>query len=214
MKGFSTIAKNWYKNLGRADVNREIYIPKISDEEYYRLGKYNATQLVEGCIQRGFDLLDVVVDYGCGDGRVARYMSEKCVKIICADISEFVLHDAAKKLSEFNVSNAEYHLTSELKKENYADLIYTFQVIQHCNDAEQLEMVNHIKSMLKDTGIACIHMPKIEDKPFYHNNGMCMCFTKEQVEHFGKMFPSYEIEEIEFAPNWIDYYLWVRKTVS
>ena len=188
-------------------MTREIYIPAISDEEYYRLGEYNATQLLKHC---GAKELDVVVDYGCGDGRVARYIATRCRKIICADIGEFVLRDAEMILNRFAVDNAEFKFTNDIKEEGFADLVYTFQVIQHCSDSEQLDMVNHIQSMLKPDGIACIHMPKIEDKPLYQNNNMCMCFTREQVEYFGKMFSHFVIDELEFTPNWIDYYLWVR----
>ena len=61
--------------------------------------------------------------------------------------------------------------------------------------------------ILKPNGLACIHFPKIEDKPWYKNHTTCMCYTIEQVKEFGKLFKDPSIIEIEICTNWIDYYL-------
>ncbi len=204
-----SVTHNPYRTMKGKEITQDIFVPWYTDEQYNDLGITHSRQLIEGYRNRTKNSLRNVVDYGCGDGRVARFMASKCNKIICADISSDILLCTAQRMLKYQVANFEVVLTDDLVQTNI-DFIYSLQVLQHNTYAEQVQILEHIKLMLKENGVACIHFPKLDDKPSYVNSSNCMCFTFSQVEEFGKLFPHYEIEEAEFTPNWFDFYLWVK----
>ena len=211
MKGFS-IRYNRYQNLTPEQVNRDQFLPDVTEEEYNDLGKRHAIKMYEGYL-RNVWVKDIkisrVLEYGCGDGRVLRPMSEFANHITGLDICEAIVDSAREKLKDlYNVS---VYKVSDYSYECSEDFIYSLQVLQHNTYEDQLLILDNINRLLVEKGIACIHLPKLEDKPGYINHDTCMCFTREQVENFGKRFGSYIIEEMPIMGNWTDYFLWVNK---
>lgn len=210
-----SVTYNYYETVKSEDINRDIFATGVgSEENYNKLGQYHAKQLMDGFNKRSKRKLNMIVEYGIGDTRVGKYIATECKNFIGIDVSQVILDEAKNKLYNYNMNNIdnyELFLNINFNKNNIADFVYSLQVLQHNIYEEQIKIINHIKTILKPNAIACIHFPKIEDKPWYKNSNMCMCFTKEQVEEYGKMFNNYDIEEIEFCKNWMDYYLWVKK---
>ena len=215
-----TITHNMYKNVTELDVERashDLFLPVNNEAVYNETGLENANQLVSGYKLRSKKNAKTVLEYGCGDGRIARYMANMCKKLICVDISQVVLNRAKQRLDSFSTANAEFILSDSLEDIKAIDFIYCLQVLQHNTFEEQLQIINRIKELLKPNGFACIHFPKLENKPQYVNHDTCMCFTKDQVEHYGKMFSEYEIEERDLVSGIDDYrvvndyFLWVKK---
>lgn len=138
-------------------------------------------------------------------------MAKECKNYIGVDVSPFVLESAQEKAIEYNVDNAKFVLADEFDEENVADFIYCFQVIQHNPYEEQIEIINKIKRLLKKDGVACIHLPKLENKPDYVNCSTCMCFTRSQAMELGSFFSVCELDEETLLENWGDYCLWVKR---
>lgn len=203
-----SVTVNPYLNMKKEDICHHIFAAHQLGDAYNELGQYHLKLLLEGYAKRTNNKLSSVIDYGCGDGRVAQYMAKECNELACIDISSVVLEATRERIKDKNVL---FLLNTEVVIIPYADFIYSLQVVQHNPFAEQIKILQNIKELLKDNGIACIHFPKIEDKPLYRNTDTCMCFTKEQVSNYGTIFSSYEIEEVNFIDGWIDYYLWVNK---
>lgn len=201
MEGF-TITHNRYVGMKESEISREQFWPGLSEERYKELGFKNALQLLDLYkTTTGISLPDTIVEYGCGDARVLKPMSMVTERAIGLDICNLVLAEARKN------TDAELYNVNSFKEENFADLVYSLQVMQHNTYEQQIAIMKHIISMLRPMGIAIIHFPKIEDKPNYRNHGTCMCFNKQQVEMFGNMLFNPTIHEVDIAPDWWDYYL-------
>jgi len=200
MDGF-TITHNRYVGIKESDINRDQFLPGQNQEGYDKTGVRHADQLVDIYNKLRKEPLNTIVEYGCGDARILKSIEKYCKKTVGLDISDLVLKEAAK------FTTCELINIENFNKVNYADFVYCLQVLQHNTYEDQLKILNHIQQISKPTGLACIHFPKIEDKPWYKNHTTCMCYTIEQVKEFGKLLKDPYIIEIEICTNWIDYYL-------
>lgn len=206
-----SVKYNPYTLFTKEEINRNQFHPADSEENYNETGKGRTLQLINGYRKRTNKELDTVVEIGCGDLRIGRFMAKECKNYIGMDISPFVLEAAQDKAIEYNVDNAKFILSDEFDEGNVADFLYCFQVIQHNPYEMQIEIINKIKKCLKPNGWACIHLPKLENKPDYENCETCMCFSKKQVMELGSYFSVCELDEETLLNDWEDYYLWVKK---
>lgn len=200
IEGF-TITHNRYVGMKESDITRDQFLPGQNQEGYDKTGVRNAKQLIDIYNNLRNEPVNVLVEYGCGDARVLKAMEQYCDKAVGLDICDLVLAAASEN------TKAELINVKDFDRCDYADFVYSLQVLQHNVYEDQVKILNHIQRILKPTGLACVHFPKIEDKPWYKNHTTCMCYTKEQVEEFGKMFKDPNIIEIEICTNWFDYYL-------
>lgn len=210
-----SVIYNPYKRFTREDINRNQFLPAETEEHYNYTGEHDCKKLIntfESLTKTEWNGADkVVIDFGCGDLRVARFMASQCKKIIGLDVSPFVLEAASRKIDEYNLDNCSLKLANEFHEENVADFIYCLQVMQHNTYDEQMQIISQIKLLLKPEGYACIHLPKLENKPYYQNVDTCMCFIKDAVEAIGENFSGFEIIENPDIKGVGDYALWVRK---
>jgi len=187
------------------------FFPADTEEEYNASGRFNAEQIMEGYRKRSNRPIDTIVDVGCGNLRIGRFMAGNCKSYVGLDISPAVVESAGKVIGAYGLTNASLAAMGEFKGENMADLVICFQVVQHNPAGAQIEIMEKIRQLLKLGAWACIHLPKLENKPDYVNYDTCMCFTRPQVEEFGGHFDRFEFEEQTLLPGWDDYYLWVQK---
>jgi len=187
------------------------FFPAKIEEEYNKSGEFNAKQVMGGYRKRSNKPIETIVDMGCGNLRIGRFLAKECGRFIGVDISRNVLKYAQAKVTEYGLNNATLIPADEFNSENICDLLTCFQVVQHNPYNAQIEIIQKIKKALKPSAWACIHLPKLENKPTYKNYDSCMCFTRPQVEELGGYFDKYEIEEQTLLPGWDDYYLWGQK---
>lgn len=227
----------FWETAGLAANPRDNFLICPTEEEYWESGKVDAAYFIEGAKKRIKNLkTKTVMDYGPGDGRVARFVADACKKIYCVDIAKSVVSLAEQQFSLLGIKNAEFKTVGELaetgqltgiggnNKNGFIDLLYCYQVIQHNPPDEQKSIMQRIYDYLKPGGLACVHFAKLENKPGYINGPTCMCFTLEQVKElaggvFGKDNhgnDNYEIEEkiIGKAQEYFgapDYFVWGYK---
>lgn len=210
-----SVTYNPYKQFTRAEINRDQFLRRETEEQYNLTGENNLKMLLDRFEKisktNWNDRIRTVIDFGCGDLRVARFMAAKCTKIIGLDVSPFVLEAAQIKIHEYRLSNCSLKLVDEFDEENVADFIYCLQVLQHNTYEEQMQIVDKIASLLKPGGYACIHLPKSGNMPGHQNIDTCMSFPKEAVEALAEGFPWFEILEDSIVEGKEAYFLWVRK---
>lgn len=225
----------FWESAGQSTNSRDNFSICPTEEEYWESGKVDASYFIEGAQKRIKNLkAKIIMDYGPGDGRVARFVAPSSKKIYCVDIAKSVVALAEHQFNQFGIKNAEFKTvheltgpketgesqkTTDLKDSNFIDFLYCYQVIQHNPPDEQKAIMQRIYDYLKPGGLACIHFAKLENKPGYVNGPACMCFTLEQVKELaGGVFgdDNYEIEEmiIGKAQEYFgatDYFVWAHK---
>lgn len=77
---------------------------------------------------------ELIIDYGCGTGRLAIPFSKYSAKVIGLDISEGMLTEARKNTQTFEIKNVEYRLVTDdglSVLPETVDMIHSFIVFQH-----------------------------------------------------------------------------------
>ncbi len=202
-----SVTCNPYKNIS-GEVGNDRFFPAKGEDDYNESGLFNSHQILDGYPG---DTLGKIADIGCGNLRIGRFLSTFCSIYIGVDISQAVLEAARVKAGEYGLDNVSLVLLDDFKEENTCDLVICFQVLQHNTYEDQINIIHVIRKALKPGGWACIHLPKIENKPTYVNYNTCMCFTKEQALELGSYFSACVLEEQTLLEGWDDYYLWVQK---
>lgn len=96
---------------------------------------------------------DVVLDFGCGVGRVARYLSKYSSRVEALDASPEMIDYAEKNFE--NPSNVNYHVLSTKALpfgDKSVDKIFTFWVLQHLSDDEVIQVLREFKRVLNIDG--------------------------------------------------------------
>jgi len=178
--------KSYWQNVSNHPEWKSYILPRENDADFDSEGLVEAQRLFYY-----FDRNSVVVDYGCGIGRVLKYVAERAGFTIGLDICDGFLGRAKETIKRDNVA---FCNSDEYQDENVADFVYSLMVLQH-NDAPNREkIVDHILRILRPGKTAVVSFPQFgstyyEETPFLHK------FTKEEVEAYGKAFSSYRIIE-------------------
>ena len=138
------------------------WLSKTNIEEW---GRRDANKILKAIIRHlpNTDLKKVVVlDYGCGIGRVAKYVAPKVGKVICADVSKNYLEKARTHLREFN--NIEYLRVNgeDLRKlpSEIIDCVYSIGIFVHINKQDSLNLFREINRVLKRGGLFIVDLPR------------------------------------------------------
>jgi SAM-dependent methyltransferase len=135
-----------------------------SEEAFYRTGAANVQTLWRTLERNGVDpkILDVCLEYGCGLGRVTRWLAERFSAVYGYDISRAHLDGAADYLARQGVGNVELrHISgpADLDRLARADLVYSVIVLQH-NPPPVIEaIVTALLNALNAGGVACFQVP-------------------------------------------------------
>lgn len=164
--------------------------------EYILPGRTSKSFEQEGYMQSGkfsriVDPFSIVIDYGCGVGRMTRYLKLWYEKIIGLDISGEYIKKAKKRNRK--VKGIEFHTTKQFKeKENIADLVICIMVMQHNSGEKREIIIDDIHRLLKPGGTAIISFPRIESQ-LYRETGFVHKFTSWEVCEYGKRFNLSEV---------------------
>lgn len=97
----------------------------------------------------------VVIDYGCGIGRLHSYLAPHCKLIIAVDVNCEMLYFA--QLRNRNLKNVIYTSKLDVVKDNIADFCIGILFFQHLEKTTFDEVMNNIVRVLKPNGrlLAC-----------------------------------------------------------
>jgi ubiquinone/menaquinone biosynthesis C-methylase UbiE len=105
----------------------------------------------------------IVLDLGCGIGRIAKHVAPHCAELVLADISPTMLEMAAERLAgltNITVTTADVSSVPDVPDETI-DLVYSILVLQHLEREDAFLMLRDIRRMLKPGGIAYLTFPNL-----------------------------------------------------
>lgn len=175
--------KKYWDEISQREDWKDHILPRKDDLDFNVEGLIEAHRLFYF-----FDKDSIVVDYGCGIGRVLKHIAKRAKYVVGLDICQSFLN----KAQEIKKDNIAYYLSDEYKKENVADMVYCLMVMQHNDKENQEKIINHIYKILKVGGTAVISFPKGD---YYQESETLHKFSKEEVGAFGSMFFIHRIIE-------------------
>jgi SAM-dependent methyltransferase len=184
--------ENFWQKVSAGENWRDYILPRNSKEDLDAEGLAEANRLFYF-----FDSTSMVVDYGCGIGRVLQYVAERAGHVVGLDISQNYLDRAQGFIKRDNVA---FYQSDQFQKENVADFVYSLMVLQHNDQTHREKIMGHICSLLKTGGTAVVSFPRY-DSTYYEEGAFIHKFRKEEVASLGAMFRSCRIMEGNF-PNY------------
>ncbi len=146
-----------------------------------------------------------VMDYGCGYGRVAKYLAPHAAELICADVSPTYLGRARKHLKDF--SNVIYLKVSgkDLKgiQNGSVDIVYSIGVFVHINKNDAYHLSQEVARVLKPNGLFIVELPNPK-KPW-------PSFEKYSLYDIAKFLSPWEVLRTDVKETIIRYVLRPKK---
>jgi len=133
----------------------------------------------------------LVIDYGCGIGRVSKYLKLWYEKVIGIDVSKEFIKKAKKQ--NRRIRGLSFYTVDEFSgRSEVANLVICLMVLQHNTSVNRQKIIEHIHYLLKPGGMALISFPRIESR-FYKETSFVHKFTRHEVREYGKAFSHYEV---------------------
>lgn len=106
---------------------------------------------------------DVVLDLGCGIGRIAKHIAPHCSALWLVDISSRMLTIARERLATYDNLHFVQSLAGSVPEvpENAIDLLYSVLVLQHVEREDAFCMLRDIRRMLRPSGVAYLTFPNL-----------------------------------------------------
>jgi 2-polyprenyl-3-methyl-5-hydroxy-6-metoxy-1,4-benzoquinol methylase len=164
-RSWTTLGKNdpYYSVLTREHFSQtDLQDKKIDD--FYESGKDELDRLFKTLERNGIDhtRFQKCLDFGCGAGRISRWLSEKIETIYAYDVSAHYLEMAQKYLSGKGLSNVHFHHLTGFEDINHfpkVDLIYSVIVLQHNPPPVIYRTIERFMKALKPGGVAFFQVP-------------------------------------------------------
>jgi SAM-dependent methyltransferase len=107
------------------------------------------------------------LDFGCGWGRIALPLAERCAHVYGVDISPRVLQEAQRNAAESNVTNVEWLATERLPElQGRYDLVISTLVFQHIPVREGERLFAALLRGLAPGGIGAINVVLRPSRPW------------------------------------------------
>ncbi len=111
-----------------------------------------------------------VLDFGCGSGYGAKALSNVARHVLAIDIDDGALEFAS---SEHLGANLEFRKVDDLGarlEEASFDLITCFEVIEHLNESDQIQLLENFRRILRPDGVLFISTPNPAITSLYGDN--------------------------------------------
>lgn len=105
----------------------------------------------------------VVLDFGCGSGRVARYVAPRCASLVAVDASTAMLELARSRLA--GIPNLRFVLSRDSTIPDVADAsvdhVYSILVLQHLEREDAFLVLRELWRVLRPGGSALLTFPNL-----------------------------------------------------
>jgi 2-polyprenyl-3-methyl-5-hydroxy-6-metoxy-1,4-benzoquinol methylase len=100
-----------------------------------------------------------VLDFGCGVGRNALPLAERCEYVYGLDVSPAVLREAERRAQGRNLTNVEWMEAGRLAElDGRYDMVISFFVFQHIPSREGERIIDTLVRQLRPGGVGAIHV--------------------------------------------------------
>jgi cyclopropane fatty-acyl-phospholipid synthase-like methyltransferase len=127
--------RGWTEASRRETVNAHIHPAGVKLDEYIESGKRDAIEVLKWVKPE-----DYVMDYGCGNGRVLKFIPNKRIGI-----------DAVKEMAVFVKTPEEF--------EGKVDVIYSISVFIHNSFETGVNIIKWMKEHIKPGGLLLLQIP-------------------------------------------------------
>jgi 2-polyprenyl-3-methyl-5-hydroxy-6-metoxy-1,4-benzoquinol methylase len=135
-----------------------------SEREFWASGKKDASKLY-----RFIDDKSIVLDVGCGIGRVMKFMAPCSREIHGVDTSALILRRAKQELN--GLVNCHFHRCDFRKcgifSGNSFDFIYSFYTLQHMEKEDAYLCLKRMQLLLKKTGFLYLQFPDFTSDHYF-----------------------------------------------
>lgn len=190
----ATIEEFNLRALNQPDENSVLDATVNSEVQYSNVYRdYVSKQMVKKYLRPRS--ADVVLDFGCGMGRLSKYFSPLVKQIEGTDRAEEMIK-VAKNGAPSNV-NYLYTPSHELPyADNHFDKVFTYGVLQHINDEELQKVLAEIYRVMKPGGkFVCLEQTRLESQWF----GQVQLHRK--VEDYNQLFGAANLKMLEAEPT-------------
>jgi 2-polyprenyl-3-methyl-5-hydroxy-6-metoxy-1,4-benzoquinol methylase len=159
---FGVTEPHWSVLTGQEFLSSNIDAKTI--EDFYATGRNDVAMLLASPARCGIDTsrFGRVMDFGCGVGRLALVLAERCDHLIGIDISAGHLKLAKQRAATLSITNVDFVNISHLNDlDEFAgfNLITSLIVLQHNPAPVQIEILRKLLAALDVGGIAVLQIP-------------------------------------------------------
>jgi 2-polyprenyl-3-methyl-5-hydroxy-6-metoxy-1,4-benzoquinol methylase len=107
------------------------------------------------------------LDFGCGVGRVAIPLAERCGSVLALDVADSMLATARALGERLEVANLRFAKADDSLSavEGRFDFVHSYIVLQHIDPRRGLRLIDALMSRLNENGVGVLHV-------LYHNPDM------------------------------------------
>jgi SAM-dependent methyltransferase len=145
----------------RADALSAILAPpggRTTADHFEAMGRLDADWLRE-FVSAG----SVVLDVGCGIGRIETYLAPHCARMCGVDVSDEMVRAARRRTA--GIANVEFYRTSatdlSVFPDGTFDFVFSYLVLQHLEYEDAFRALREIARVLKPTGLAVLQFPSL-----------------------------------------------------
>jgi SAM-dependent methyltransferase len=188
---FNMVKANWIQ-LGKSDPYWSVVSQpqfkgmQSSNKSFYESGEYNAKVFISK-IKKNYvgDLRNkTCIDFGCGVGRVSKFLAPYFHRLDCIDISKSHLDIARSFLTqtETNINFLELDNYDIDNKIENIDFLYSILTLQHNPPPLALFLLRSLLGKLNSGGIAYIQLPSYIDGYLFGTSRYMADDTKNSIE--------------------------------
>jgi ubiquinone/menaquinone biosynthesis C-methylase UbiE len=202
---FSSARFSWeLAGLSRALTIEAILRGFNNEQEFWKTGEQDASRLLSF-----IDNASIVLDVGCGIGRVMKFIAPNCKEINGVDTSSLILRRAKRELTSFK--NCHFY-RQDFKRFNAFshdsfDLIYSFYTLQHMEKEDAYICLRRMQRLLRPKSIIYLQFPDFTADHYFSlfekyalggskYGARVRAYTKPEIE---KLFQGARIKMLEYA---------------
>lgn len=174
-------AKEFWDAVSRRPDWIKYILPNRTANEFDQEGRLQADAILSWHPMNG----GTVIEYGCGIGRISKYVSQHVDRMVGLDICDAFLAKARARDSA-----SEYVLSDAFCEASVADFVYSVSVMQHNTTKNRQKVMRDIHRMLKPAGLCLItfaHGPVYRESQFIHK------FSENEVRELAAEFSEVNI---------------------